>query len=461
MTAFTMHVILRPCLRGRRISPCQRRQGEILRRPRRSLLRRAALAAAALLLAAIPAARAAETGCALKGGETILFFGDSITQGGAYVEDVDAFLITRFPEKRFRIVNAGISSETISGTSEPDHHPRRPWAHERFDRDVAAAKPDIVVACFGMNDGNYHPFDGLKFQKYRAGVRRLIDRCKRIGARTVFMTPPPFDPYRRRAGDPNAVHWGYKYPAVDYDTVLEVYSDFLLGLRHEGFIVAPVHDAMNRHLRERRRERVSFYLAGDAVHPNATGHWLMAQTLLEALAVPPDVAHAEIDAGAMKVRAGKVAGLKKDGGGIAFTWTTPLPMPVDPAWDRKSLEVERTFDRLSRYTLTVTGLDAGRYHLHASGVMAGYVTAADLAAGIDLNAVADWPPTVVAQQVLALVQKRRRTIYKAWRAGLKTGREGAGQEAIRKAEADTAGLLKFARSTAKPMPVEVRLVPAK
>jgi len=418
--------------------------------------------AAVFLLALAPAVHAAEeNACALKGGETILFFGDSITQGGAYVEDVEAFLITRFPDKAFHIDNAGISSETISGTSEPDHDPRRPWAHERFDRDVAAAKPDIVVACFGMNDGNYYPFDRVKFQKYRAGVRRLIDRCKRIGARTVFMTPPPFDPYRRRAGDPNAVHWGYKYQAIDYDTVLEVYSDFLLGLRPEGFLVAPVHDAMNRHLRTRRKERVSFFLAGDAVHPNATGHWLMAQTLLETLRVPGDVAHAKVDAKAMKVLAGDVKALKKDDGGIAFTWTTPLPMPVDPVWNETSLEVEHAFDRLSRYTLTVTGLDAGRYELHAGGQMATYVTAADLAAGLDLNAVADWQPTVGAREVLELVQKRRRTIYRAWRAGLKTGKDGAGQEAIRKAEADTAGPLEFARSIARPRPVDVRLVPAK
>jgi len=416
--------------------------------------------AALLLVTLAPAAHAAETACALKGGETILFFGDSITQGGAYVEDVDAFLITRFPDKAFHIDNAGISSETISGTSEPDHNPRRPWAHERFDRDVAAAKPDIVVACFGMNDGNYYPFDGLKFQKYRAGVRRLIDRCKRIGARTVFMTPPPFDPYRRRAGDPNAVHWGYRYPAVDYDTVLEVYSDFLLGLRPEGFLVADVHTATNDHLRTRRQEKVSFFLAGDAVHPNATGHWLMAQTLLETLGVPADVAHAKIDAGAMKALAGDVRNVRQEAG-LRFTWTTPLPMPVDAGWDKESLAVERTFDRLSRYTLTVTGLDAGRYELHAGGQMATYVTAADLAAGLDLNAVADWQPTVGAREVLELVQKRRRTIYRAWRAGLKTGKAGAGQEAIRKAEADTADLLQQARALAKPRPVDVRLVPAK
>jgi hypothetical protein len=136
-------------------------------------------------------------------------------------------------------------------------------------------------------------------------------------------------------------------------------------------------------------------------------------------------------------------------------------MPVDAGCDKESPRVERTFDRLSRYRVTVTGLEAGRYELHAGGQMAGYVTAGDLAAGLDLNTVADWQPTVGAREVLELVQQRRRTIYKAWRQGLRTGKEGAGQEAIRKAEADTADLLERARTLARPMPVDVRLVPAK
>jgi hypothetical protein len=135
-------------------------------------------------------------------------------------------------------------------------------------------------------------------------------------------------------------------------------------------------------------------------------------------------------------------------------------MPVDPGWDKESLALERTFDRLSRYRLKVTGLAEGRYELHAGGQMAAAVTAADLAAGLDLNAVPDWQPTVAAREVLELVQQRRRTVYRAWRDGLKTGKDGAGQEAIRTAEADTADLLKRARAMARPMPVDVRLVPA-
>ena len=65
----------------------------------------------------------AHGGCAstspffLKDGERIVFFGDSITENGAYVQYVDAFLRTRFPQLRFEVLNRGISSETNAGTS--------------------------------------------------------------------------------------------------------------------------------------------------------------------------------------------------------------------------------------------------------------------------------------------------------------------------------------------------------
>ncbi len=77
----------------------------------------------------------------LRDGQRVLFFGDSITQGGGYVQLIDAFLATRLPAQTFEIVNHGISSETISGTSEIDHTPRRPDAHKRFARDVPRGSP--------------------------------------------------------------------------------------------------------------------------------------------------------------------------------------------------------------------------------------------------------------------------------------------------------------------------------
>jgi len=416
---------------------------------------------AAVAVLAICCAGAAGGECLLRGGETIVFFGDSITQGGAYIDYTEAFLAARFPDKTFRIVNAGISSETISGTSETDHNPRRPWAHDRFFRDVPPLKPHIVIACFGMNDGNYHPFERVRFQKFQAGVRLLIERVRETcKARLVLLTPPPFDPYRRRAADQNAKEFGYKFPAVDYDYTLEVYSQWLMGLRREGFVVADVHSATNAHLRARRRDKVSFFLAGDAVHPNATGHWLMAQTLLEALGAPATVAEAEIDATTKRATRGSVADVAESPlRELSFTWTTPLPLPMDPRWDKESIALEKTSERLSRFTLTVLGLAAARYRLEADDTVVGEVKAEDLAKGLDLTTLPKLPANAAAQHVLGLIQRRRQTIYKAWRRGIATGREGEGVAAIEKAEKETADLLAKAREMCKPKPMRLKLVP--
>src|SRR5262249_45944112 len=162
-----------------------------------------------------------------------------------------------------------------------DHVPRRPWALERFDRDIASAHPDVVVACFGMNDGNYHQFEPTRFEKYKEGIRRLIARTRdELHAQLVLLTPPPFDAYARKVFDPQAQEFGYKFPAIDYDATLERYSAWLLTLHESGVQVVDVHAAIARHLAARRAQRVSFRLQDDGIHPGPTGHWIMAQALL-------------------------------------------------------------------------------------------------------------------------------------------------------------------------------------
>jgi lysophospholipase L1-like esterase len=392
----------------------------------------------------------------LKGGEKIIFFGDSITQGGAYVSDVETFLRTRFPERQFDVINHGISSETISGTSEPDHNPRRPDAQVRLTRDVAAWKPDVVVACFGMNDGNYHPFDAERFAQYQAGVRRLIQRTTRdeAKARLTLMTPPPFDPYRRTASDPMATSFGYKFAAIDYDDTLKQYSDWLLTLRTEGFVVADVHAVSTEHLRRRREKQVSFFLAPDAVHPNATGHLLMAETLLLAWRAPNDAGSVEIDAAKRKVIAGPASDVRQDGDALSFTWKAPLPWPQDPQCDKQSLAIEQLDQKLNRYQLKVTGLTKSPLKLMAGDQELGQLTREDLAAGVDLLQFANLPTNRTAAEVLKLVQQRNGQIYSAWRKEIDQSK-GAGQTAQYSDEAKA--LDKRLRELCQPKELMMRL----
>src|SRR5205085_2661267 len=79
----------------------------------------------------------------LENVHRILFLGDSITYAGQYVEDIEAYYVTRFPGRHFEFINVGLSSETVSGLSEEGHaggkYPR-PDLHERLGRILAKTK---------------------------------------------------------------------------------------------------------------------------------------------------------------------------------------------------------------------------------------------------------------------------------------------------------------------------------
>ena len=48
----------------------------------------------------------------------IVFLGDSITYAGQYVEFIEAYYSSRFPERQLEFLNLGLPSETVSGLSE-------------------------------------------------------------------------------------------------------------------------------------------------------------------------------------------------------------------------------------------------------------------------------------------------------------------------------------------------------
>ena len=101
------------------------------------------------------------------GIKRILFLGNSITWAGNYVNDVEAYLRVQYPKRQLEFINVGLSSETVSGLSEPGHAGGsfpRPDLHERLSRVLKQTKPDLVFACYGMNDGIYMPFDNERFQ---------------------------------------------------------------------------------------------------------------------------------------------------------------------------------------------------------------------------------------------------------------------------------------------------------
>jgi len=409
-----------------------------------------ALAMCAPVLAQ-PATQPAAGNFALGQREKIVFVGDSITAAGQYVMYIEGYLVTRFPQRHFDVLNVGRSSETLSNLSEVDHPGRRPCLFARFDADVADFAPTVVVSCYGINDGIYHPFSEARFKSYQDGVNQLIAKVRRdLKARLLLLTPPGYE--SGNPGQPDVrpeETYGYKRPFADYDQVLEKYAAWLMTLKEQGVTVGDLHTLMASHVKARKQDTPGFRMTGDGIHPSSTGHMLMAMAALKAWHAPALVDEASIDAAGRKATAGQVKDLQIQDGTVRFSWTSKVPMPVDGSWDPKSLAAARFTETLNRHRLTAAGLTGARYALFADDAEVGQFTAQDLAAGIDLTALPKFPTTARGQQILPLIRDRRKAGYAVFRKNYSGG-----------PDARRAALDEQLKALCKPATMAIRIAPA-
>lgn len=200
----------------------------------------------------------------------IVFLGDSITQGGGYVSFIAYYLNKANPQKTYDIYSLGLSSETTSGLSEESHMKHgfpRPCLHERLDRVLAKVKPDIVFACYGINDGIYQPLADDRFQAFKTGILTMIAKCKATGVKEIFIITPPIYDEPQKQG------------VWSYESVMAAYAEWEKTIRLPNVHVIDLHTAM----RAARNARPDVVLSKDKVHPGEEGHLLMARIILSGL----------------------------------------------------------------------------------------------------------------------------------------------------------------------------------
>lgn len=200
----------------------------------------------------------------------IVFLGNSITHAGTYISDVETYFLIQYPQLNVEFINVGLPSETVSGLSEPGHAGGkfpRPDLHERLQRILVMTKPDLIIACYGMNDGIYLPYDEQRFQKFKDGITWLHDEVIHSGASIIHVTPPVYDELvGKRPG---------------YASVLDTYSQWLISQQEVAqWKVIDTHFPMKKYLEDHRSTDSTFVLAKDGVHPGALGHWLIARQIL-------------------------------------------------------------------------------------------------------------------------------------------------------------------------------------
>lgn len=225
----------------------------------------------------------------LKG--TVLFLGDSITHAGHYISHIEA-VARAMGDTESEFINLGLPSETCTGLSEPDHPFPRPNVQDRIDRALQVIQPDLVFACYGMNDGIYYPFDEERFEAYQRGIDTIIDKVHTSGAKLILLTPPPFDPEPLRAEGKIKPAGAEKYAWFEiyenYDTeVLSKYSDWILEQRERVEGVIDLRTPVLNYLIHRRETQPGFTLSPDGVHLNEEGHAILSTAILDAFGIEP------------------------------------------------------------------------------------------------------------------------------------------------------------------------------
>ncbi|MCI0746189.1 MAG: SGNH/GDSL hydrolase family protein [Verrucomicrobia subdivision 3 bacterium] len=343
---------------------------------------------------------------ALKDGDRVVFYGDSITDQRLYTTFTETYVVTRFPKLDVSFVHSGWGGDRVSGGGGGS-------IDVRLRRDVFAYKPTVMTIMLGMNDGSYRAFDEKIFDTYAKGYQRMIDAVKRElpGIRITVIQPSPYDDVTQTP----------KFEG-GYNGVLARYGQFvkeLAGREKLGVadLNAPVVAALEK--AKASDAELAKKIIPDRVHPGASGHLLMAAELLKSWQAPAMVSAVEIDARAKKVADAKGTSVSELKAGDAISWTQldeALPMPVDLKDPVIALAVASSdfVETLNQQTLKVKGLSAGNYTLKIDDDEIGSFTGEQLSQGINLT-ILPTPMVKQAAQVHKLTLQHNNIHFQRWR----------------------------------------------
>lgn len=203
----------------------------------------------------------------------LLFIGDSITDAGrtrpvaeglfdplgrGYVMMAAALLGATYPNRPLRVVNTGCSGHTVRDLK------------ARWNTDVLDLKPDWLSIMIGINDVWRHfdsplfPENSVQPREYEETLDFLVRTTKPLVKGLVLMTPYFVESNR---ADPMRAR-------------MDQYGQIVLKVAEKhGAIGVNTQAAFDEAL----QHQYSAALSWDRVHPNTTGHMLIARAFLDAI----------------------------------------------------------------------------------------------------------------------------------------------------------------------------------
>jgi len=414
---------------------------------------------ALLFLRQVPAGAA--DSFALKPNDTVVFYGDSITDQRMYTMLTEFYVVTRYPNLNVNFVHSGWGGDRVTGGGGGN-------IDTRLARDVVAYHPTVMTIMLGMNDGNYANHQEADDTTYYNGYHHIIDSMEKAvpNLRITVIGPSPYDDVTRPISMLRPA--GYNAVMIRYSEYLKRYAEEAkLGYADLNTGVVAMLEKANT-----ADPAVAQKIIPDRVHPGWAGHLIMAEQLLKAWHARPYVSDVAIDAADGKVTESDFTRVTDVHAGMPLKWTEddealPLPFANLIAEDQSktidlAIKSSDVTEALDAQPLKVTGLAPGRYKLNIDKETVGTFSDAELGTGINL-AILSTPMSKQAMTVRDLTVKRIEVHNQRWRTYQvpMTPLDLLHlDETLKALDALDAELTAKQREAAHPLPHEFELVPA-
>jgi lysophospholipase L1-like esterase len=322
---------------------------------------------------------------ALKDGETVVFYGDSITAQRLYTRFVEEFVLTRYPDLHVKFVNAGVPGDQVSG----GYAGKMP---ERVKRDVQPFHPDMITVMLGMNDGWWGTESPEVDAFFKKGYGELLDTLHQAApdAAMTLIRPSPYD----------EITHGTEFP--QYSRVIDDLANDVSTIAAEkkasgnrSIHIADFHQPLIEALQRAKAQSpvLAALIVPDRIHPAEVGHWIMAAQLLSTWNVDPIVSSVTLNAGSTTLNASiidrqrtTITALSSTSTGIQWTQQDDdLPLPFD--FNNVLIQLLPSISEIAKMDQQIVkaeALEPGSYQLLIDGKIRGTFSAAELQSGVNL-----------------------------------------------------------------------------
>ncbi|MEZ5344948.1 MAG: SGNH/GDSL hydrolase family protein [Pyrinomonadaceae bacterium] len=210
--------------------------------------------------------------------KVIVAFGDSITAPRKNVVTYSDVIRSEFEKKglNVKVINSGVGGNTT------EH------AKKRFEKDVLAHKPDLVILQLGTNDAAIDVWKDPPATESRVAIdvfeKNLRDFIKAIRAqngKVILVTPPP----KRWTEKMKGMYGKPPFDTEDEDgwnLILKRYVTRIKNIaKDEKVILLDLNKAYYKYHKKKGQSMDDLFL--DGLHPNSKGQKIEADLLLKLL----------------------------------------------------------------------------------------------------------------------------------------------------------------------------------